>query len=95
MNSLFDRIRATALQLPEVEERDEPGGTSFFVAGTPFARFRHDHDGGGPIVCVRAADADWVSMNLAVDIDWALVDDRIARSWELVAPQALLEAGGR
>jgi hypothetical protein len=37
----------------------------------------------------------WVAMNLAGDVDWALVDDRIARSWELAAPDRLLEAGGR
>lgn len=38
----------------------------------------------------------WVSVNLAgEDIDWALVEDRIARSWELAAPRRLLEAGGR
>lgn len=37
----------------------------------------------------------WVSVNLAGDPDWALVEDRIARSWELAAPQRLLEAGGR
>ncbi len=39
--------------------------------------------------------AGWVGMNLAGDIDWALVEDRIARSWELAAPRRLLEAGGR
>ncbi len=37
----------------------------------------------------------WVGMNLAGDVDWALVEDRIARSWELAAPRRLLEAGGR
>jgi hypothetical protein len=37
----------------------------------------------------------WVGVNLAGDIDWALVEDRIARSWELAAPRRLLEAGGR
>ena len=37
----------------------------------------------------------WVGMNLLGDVDWALVDDRIARSWELAAPRRLLEAGGR
>lgn len=37
----------------------------------------------------------WVGVNLASDPDWALVEDRIARSWELAAPKRLLEAGGR
>lgn len=39
--------------------------------------------------------AGWVAIRLADASDWALVDDRIARSWELVAPRRLLEAGGR
>jgi len=40
--------------------------------------------------------AGWVSVNLAGDnVDWALVADRIAASWELAAPRRLLEAGGR
>ncbi|MCU6452473.1 MmcQ/YjbR family DNA-binding protein [Sphingomonas sp. A2-49] len=37
----------------------------------------------------------WVGVSLAGDPDWALVEDRIARSWELAAPDRLLEAGGR
>ncbi len=37
----------------------------------------------------------WVGMILAGDPDWPLVEDRIARSWELAAPDRLLEAGGR
>ncbi len=37
----------------------------------------------------------WVGVNLAGEADWPLVEDRIARSWELAAPAALLEAGGR
>ncbi|GGB32774.1 phosphoribosylglycinamide formyltransferase [Sphingomonas metalli] len=39
--------------------------------------------------------AGWVAIDLAGDPDWALVEDRIARSWELAAPARLLEAGGR
>ncbi|HVF94034.1 MAG TPA: MmcQ/YjbR family DNA-binding protein [Sphingomonas sp.] len=39
--------------------------------------------------------AGWVGVNLAGDVDWTLVEDRIARSWELAAPRRLLEAGGR
>lgn len=37
----------------------------------------------------------WVGVTIAGDPDWALIEDRIARSWELAAPRALLEAGGR
>jgi hypothetical protein len=38
----------------------------------------------------------WVSINLAGEsVDWTHVADRIAASWELAAPQRLLEAGGR
>ena len=29
------------------------------------------------------------------EVDWPLVEDRIAQSWELAAPAGLLEAGGR
>lgn len=39
--------------------------------------------------------AEWVGIALGDDTDWMLVGDRIARSWELVAPRRLLEAGGR
>ncbi len=38
----------------------------------------------------------WVAMRLdREDVDWERVGDRIAISWELVAPRRLLEAGGR
>lgn len=37
----------------------------------------------------------WVGVNLKGDVDWTLVEDRVARSWELAAPKRLLEAGGR
>ena len=37
----------------------------------------------------------WVSLLLGNDPDLALIDDRIARSWELAAPARLHEAGGR
>lgn len=38
----------------------------------------------------------WVSVNLSGEsVDWDLVGDRIAASWELAAPRRLLEAGGR
>lgn len=38
----------------------------------------------------------WVAMRIGgADVDWDRVADRIATSWELVAPARLLEAGGR
>ena len=37
----------------------------------------------------------WIAIDLGCEPDWALVEDRIARSWELTAPARLLEAGGR
>lgn len=38
----------------------------------------------------------WIAMRVgAADTDWDRVGDRVARSWELVAPRRLLEAGGR
>jgi hypothetical protein len=38
----------------------------------------------------------WLSINVAGDsVDWDHVADRVAASWELAAPRALLEAGGR
>jgi len=38
----------------------------------------------------------WIGMELNGDVtDWQRVEDRIAMSWEMVAPRRLLEAGGR
>lgn len=38
----------------------------------------------------------WIAMRLdREDTDWDRVGDRIAASWEMVAPRRLLEAGGR
>lgn len=38
----------------------------------------------------------WVAMRVgSPDTDWDRIADRVARSWELVAPRRLLEAGGR
>ncbi len=117
--SALARVRAVALELPEVEERPSHGQPSFFVAGKLFAQFRHDHHGDGrTIVAVKTADAEeaamlieaapdrysrvayfrgeWVGLALAGEsLDWDQAGDRIARSWELAAPRALLEAGGR
>ena len=38
----------------------------------------------------------WIAMELNGEAtDWERVEDRIAMSWEMVAPRRLLEAGGR
>ena len=40
--------------------------------------------------------SDWVGIKLdRPRVDWSHVADRLAQSWELVAPRRLLEAGGR
>jgi len=40
--------------------------------------------------------SDWVGITLdRPSVDWEHVADRLAQSWELVAPRRLLEAGGR
>ena len=40
--------------------------------------------------------AGWIGMRLDQgETDWDHIGDRIATSWELVAPRRLLEAGGR
>ncbi|KQN90434.1 hypothetical protein ASE95_13140 [Sphingomonas sp. Leaf231] len=100
----IDRIRDVAMLLPEVEERTTDGTTSFVVDGSTFAEYRLDAssmrvrdeqplpgDRGE-----RAGDgAAWSDIDMTGDVDWVHTEDRIARSWELVAPQRLLETGGR
>jgi phosphoribosylglycinamide formyltransferase-1 len=40
--------------------------------------------------------SDWVGITLDRPcVDWEHIADRLAQSWELVAPRRLLEAGGR
>jgi phosphoribosylglycinamide formyltransferase-1 len=40
--------------------------------------------------------SDWVGIRLdRPSVDWDHISDRLAQSWELVAPRRLLEAGGR
>ena len=120
MTDPLARVRTSALELPETEERSSHGQPTFFVAGKQFAQFRANHHGDGrTAVCVRTSGLDeqamlieaapetyskpaylgpsgWVAVNLASEnVDWALVDSRIGRSWELAAPRRLLEMGGR
>ena len=91
--SSLDRIRRAALVLPEAEERSHDGQPAFLVGGEVFAALTGD----GAALRVRAdeGEADWASINLAGDLDWPMIEDRIAHGWELVAPRGLLEAGGR
>jgi phosphoribosylglycinamide formyltransferase-1 len=57
--SVLDRIRALALDLPETEERPSHGQPTFFVAGKMFAQFRHDHHGDGrTIVAVKTGEEE-------------------------------------
>ncbi|MGZ2411422.1 hypothetical protein ACUXST_000819 [Sphingomonas sp. F9_3S_D5_B_2] len=118
MSDPLDKIRETALELPETEERLSHGQPTFFVTGKQFAQFRDNHHGDGrTMVCVRIGSPDeqamlleanpetyskpaylpsWVGISVAGNsVDWSLVADRIAASWELAAPRRLLEAGGR
>ena len=96
----LDRIRVVALLLPESEERDEDGACAFAVDGRVYAEVR------GATLRVRAAtlpgtpaDVDageaWTRVALGGDTDWVLVEDLLARGWEMSAPRRLLEAGGR
>jgi len=40
--------------------------------------------------------SDWIGITLdRPSVDWEHIADRLAQSWELVAPRRLLEAGGR
>ena len=53
------QVRASALELPEAEERTSHGQPTFFVAGKQFAQFRHDHHGDGrTIVAVKTGDEE-------------------------------------
>lgn len=79
------RVRQLALQLPGAHEADG----AFTVEGERFAQLDGDR------LSVRTDAEGWEDIDLAAEADWALVEDRIAHSWELVAPAGLLEAGGR
>lgn len=44
----------------------------------------------------RLASSGWIAIRTdAPNTDWDHIGDRVAQSWEMVAPRALLEAGGR
>lgn len=68
MSAGLDRVRATALELPETEERISHGQPTFFVAGKQFAQFRDNHHGDGKtVVCVRISGPDEQAMLLEAD----------------------------
>lgn len=80
-----ERVREIALRLPETEQ----SGAAFTVAGELFAEVR------GDTLRVFDDSGAWDEIALSAAMDWTLVEERIARSWELTAPTGLLEAGGR
>jgi len=98
----LDRVRSVAMLLPEAGEQEQDGGWSFSVDGKVFARLDRA-DGGTVAVRSDAAHAagphdaadGWRHLDAGADADWTLIEDQIARSWELTAPRRLLEAGGR
>lgn len=62
------RIRESALELPESEERLSHGQPTFFVAGKQFAQFRDDHHGDGKtVICVRTSGLEEQAMLLEAD----------------------------
>ena len=67
MTDPLDRVRASALELPETEERLSHGQPTFFVAGKQFAQFRDNHHGDGKtVVCVRTSGPDEQAMLMEV-----------------------------
>jgi hypothetical protein len=68
MSEALERVRASALELPETEERLSHGQPTFFVAGKQFAQFRDNHHGDGRrVVCVRTSSLDEQAMLLESD----------------------------
>lgn len=63
MTDPLRRVRTSALELPETEERVSHGQPTFFVAGKQFAQFRDNHHGDGKtVVCVRTSGPDEQAM---------------------------------
>jgi hypothetical protein len=68
MTNALDRVRETALELPESEERTSHGQPTFFVAGKQFAQFRDNHHGDGKtVVCVKTSSLDEQATLLELD----------------------------
>ena len=70
MTEALNRVRASALELPETEERLSHGQPTFFVAGKQFAQFRANHHGDArTVVCVRTSGPDEQAMLIEADPD--------------------------
>ena len=68
MSDALEKVRATALELPETEEKLSHGQPTFFVAGKQFAQFRNNHhDDHKTVVCVRTSSLDEQAMLLGAD----------------------------
>ena len=64
------KIRETALALPETEERVSHGQPTFFVSGKQFAQLRDNHHGDGKtVVCVKTSGLDEQTMLIETDPD--------------------------
>lgn len=68
MTLILNRVRESALALPETEERLSHGQPTFFVSGKQFAQFRDNHHGDAKtVVCVRVSSLDEQAMLLEAD----------------------------
>ncbi|MFV0920782.1 MmcQ/YjbR family DNA-binding protein [Sphingomonas parapaucimobilis] len=95
MTDFLSRIRDIALLLPGTTEQAGDGETRFLVEGAPFLRVSRTSSAIHLCIADEGQEPHWTDVTLDTDSDWTLFEDRIARSWELVAPTELLEAGGR
>ena len=70
MSNALEQVRASALELPETEERLSHGQPTFFVAGKQFAQYRENHHGDTrTVVCVRTSGLDEQAMLIERDPD--------------------------
>jgi len=83
-----DHVHAFATKLPEAEAQRDGAVTRFLVDGREFARVDGDR-------LVLPAEVEGDAIDLTDAFDRPLVEDRIARAWEVTAPARLLEVGGR
>lgn len=95
MTDFLTRIRDITKLLPGTIEDVEGGETHFLVGGKAFVRVNDSASGFHVCVADEGTEPHWSEIALSPESDWTLIEDRIARSWELVAPTELLEAGGR
>lgn len=74
------------------------GGSSVVVktAGPDEATSLIDADPALYFTPLEFAGAGWIAIRTdAPAVDWDRIGDRVAQSWEMVAPRRYLEAGGR